>query len=287
MPRRHRQHLSAAALVVALFTGIAGCAVHVQRAQVRIEDDLATTFKISATLHQGSPELQQGVNAELFGKAEAGIRERAEACGATYKSYRKPNTGGLAGSLLGDTIQMEIERRYATAHELDDGLRCADLDKPPTGYRLETTEGLFKKTLTIAFDLPNQHLLGRKQNGQFPDELVIIVPWKVVRVDDRTESPFGKLEYAVHGDDQVRMRFVEDEAAVQALYEQCALRADACMGDTDGLTVVRVAIVAEKLKLELQTILAVAGIILSIATLLFGSGIARKRLENRKASRAE
>jgi hypothetical protein len=279
--------------MVALLACVSACAVHVQRAQVRIEDDLAATFKISAILNEGSAALRQGKNAELFGgpstsasgggRAEARIRERAEACGATYNSYIKPNTSAF-GPLRGDTIHMEIERRYSTAHELEDGLRCAEVDQPPAGYRLEKTDGLFKKTLTIAFDLPIYHLPW-KDRKVFPDEIVIIMPWKIVRVEDRTDSSFGRLEHAVLGDDQVRMRFVKDEAAVDALHERCSSQADLCAGDTDGLTLVRVSVVAERLKFELQTILTMAGIVLSIVTLLFGSGIARKVLESRRATR--
>lgn len=284
MPQSPWRDLAAAIVNVALLACVSGCLVRVERAQVRIEDDLAATFKISATLSEGSATLLQGPNAALFdGNSERNIRERAEACGASYKSYRTPNRS-IFGGVLGDTIHMEIERRYATAHELDDGLRCAEIDQPPAGYRLEKTEGLLRKTLTIAFDIPTNHLLS-KSRGYLPDEIALIMPWKIVRVEDRTESRFGRLEHAVLGDDQVRMRFVEDEAAVDALRERCAKQADQCVGDTEGLTVVRVAVVAEKLKFELQTVLTMAGIVLSIVTLLFGSGIARKVLENRRAAR--
>jgi hypothetical protein len=269
---------------IALLACISGCVVHVQRAQVRIADDLATTFKISATLRPAKDSMvSAGPEQSLADSAdaEAAIRERAEACGATYKSYRRPN--GKPNIFFTDEVQLEIERRYSTAHELDEGLRCADLGQPPAGYRLEKTDGLLKKTLTIAFDLPITHY-GAGGKGRFPDEVVIIMPWKIARVEDRTESSFGKLQHTVLGDDQVRMQFVEDPSAIEAYIKRCLSQSVPCDTANGISSIVRMTIVAEKFKVELQTMLTIAGILLSIVTLLFGSGIARKRLENRRAS---
>ena len=269
--RNHRHPSSAIGLTALLL--FSGCATRVEQATIRINESLATTFRL--TLTTPPPPRTTGILNGVVGLAvesaiagveppavaasaarrPSSLQERATACGASYSSIVKRD---------GTTI-VEVEREYRTPADLDRGLRCASEAAPPK-YSMIQSEGFLSKTITLRFDYPIN--FSAFSLHRFPDEVIISLPWKIVEIDDSTQSVVGKLKLTQNGENEVRARFVKTAE-----------------GKEYGLldpTTVRLQLTARQWKFELATILTAIGLLFSMATLVFGSGVAKRWLEARR-----
>lgn len=263
-------------LAIVLVSMVVGCSTQIQKAQVRISEDLATTFKLVGYIPnepKSASSIVGGIvggpvgaavsspNLPTFGLRDLDViyREQAIECGAKYSSRKR-----------GDGREFIVERNYGNLQDLEEGFRCSHFSYRPPVPKLETQEGIFTKRLTYSLDyfIGNPiSLSGPKAMPGFPTETTVIMPWAVKSVQTTLDPAVGKIEYRVYGDNQVIFNFESVD---------CLSPGKKCL-PAPSISTMRLSIVSEKLKVDMSTIFAILGLTVSVIGLLFGSGVLARR----------